>query len=266
MLPTAKIPHIMNHAVKALKSIPSAPAPSKLQYLEAKTHWAKLLEPKSKKPIFAPKNVTASMLVQWKESWTTLWTALTKALGGLMTEGASTMFNRKHTPLKSLLRRTQNKQKMRLTRTGLSPPSLSLRPIPQKFTPLHSIIPESEWKALVVSPFDVAETDREKIALLPFRKSNWVNAHLRSIGESTGKSKKKNLYAWRLFHNIQRTRIYVHHLPGKFFCTSQQCLPSDRLAWARLSKKTKSMRGLALSQILSSMVFYRDLRRPPGIH
>ena len=37
MLPTAKIPHIMNHTVKALKSIPSAPAPSKLQYLEAKT-------------------------------------------------------------------------------------------------------------------------------------------------------------------------------------------------------------------------------------
>ena len=37
MLPTSKSPHILSHAVKALKSIPSAPAPSKLQYLEAKT-------------------------------------------------------------------------------------------------------------------------------------------------------------------------------------------------------------------------------------
>ena len=37
ILPSPKTPHIFSHTVKALKSIPSLDAPSKLQYLDAKT-------------------------------------------------------------------------------------------------------------------------------------------------------------------------------------------------------------------------------------
>ena len=133
MLPTAKIPHIMNHTVKALKSIPSAPAPSKLQYLEAKTTLGETFGTKKQKANIRAQERNRIDVSAMEGVMDYVMDSIDKGAGGLMTEGASTMFNRKHTPLKPLLHRTQSKQKMRLTRTGLSHPSLSLRPIPQKF-------------------------------------------------------------------------------------------------------------------------------------
>ncbi|KJA17181.1 hypothetical protein HYPSUDRAFT_146886 [Hypholoma sublateritium FD-334 SS-4] len=172
MLPTAKIPHIMNHTVKALKSIPSAPAPSKLQYLEAKTTLGETFGTKKQKANIRAQERNRIDVSAMEGVMDYVMDSIDKGAEGLMTE---------------------EQAKVATDKNRLIPPFSLTATDPAEVYPLHSIIPESEWKALVISPFDAAETDREKIALLPFRKSNWVNNHLLSVGESTGKSKKKNL-------------------------------------------------------------------------
>jgi DNA-directed RNA polymerase I subunit RPA49 len=49
---------------------------------------------------------------------------------------------------------------------------------PADVYPLHGIIPEAEWKAVSISALTHAKDDREARALLPYRRSNWVNQHL----------------------------------------------------------------------------------------
>ena len=75
----------------------------------------------------------------------------------------------------------------------LIPPFSADATDPAEVYPLHDIIPEAEWKALSISSFDAAQTDRERIALLPYRKSDWVNSHLKALANSTSKSKKKKM-------------------------------------------------------------------------
>lgn len=58
---------------------------------------------------------------------------------------------------------------------------------------LHDIIPEAEWKALSISQFDATQSQKERIAMLPYRKSTWVNDHLSTVVEATSKKKKKHL-------------------------------------------------------------------------
>ena len=75
----------------------------------------------------------------------------------------------------------------------LIPPFDTTATEPGDIYSLHDIIPEAEWKALSVSALDAAQTDRERIAMLPFRKSTWVNDHLKASVGTSGKSKKRNL-------------------------------------------------------------------------
>jgi len=75
----------------------------------------------------------------------------------------------------------------------LIPPFNTTATEPGDIYPLHDIIPEAEWKALSVSGLDAAQTDKDRIAMFPFRKSTWVNDHLKVLGGASGKSKKKNL-------------------------------------------------------------------------
>ena len=80
-----------------------------------------------------------------------------------------------------------------MDKNRLIPPFSVAATDPAEVYPLHDIIPEVEWKALVVSPFDSAETHGDRLALLPHRMSKWVEDHLRAIIDSTSKAKKKNL-------------------------------------------------------------------------
>ncbi|KAJ2934752.1 hypothetical protein H1R20_g2332, partial [Candolleomyces eurysporus] len=61
--------------------------------------------------------------------------------------------------------------------------------------PLHNIIPEAEWKALSVSAFDSTTNDKERLALLPHRSSEWVRRQLKAItvSKDSSKTKKKNI-------------------------------------------------------------------------
>lgn len=75
----------------------------------------------------------------------------------------------------------------------LIPPFSESATDPADIYPLYDVIPEAEWKALTISQFDATQSQKERIAMLPYRKSTWVNDHLSTIAEATGKNKKKNL-------------------------------------------------------------------------
>ncbi|KII90120.1 hypothetical protein PLICRDRAFT_40321 [Plicaturopsis crispa FD-325 SS-3] len=61
---------------------------------------------------------------------------------------------------------------------------------PADVYPLHNIIPEVEWKALSISTFTSAPTDKDRLALLPFSRSKWVAHHLERIFAVTPISKQ----------------------------------------------------------------------------
>ncbi|KAF5314385.1 hypothetical protein D9619_011794 [Psilocybe cf. subviscida] len=170
VLPTPKTPHILSRTVKALKSIPPSAAPTKAVYLEAKTTLGETFGTKKQKA-----NIRAVERNRIDVS------AMEGVMGYVMDgieKGAVNLM-------------TAEEAKATTDKNRLIPPFDATTTDPSEIYPLHDIIPEAEWKALPVSPFDAAETNGEKIALLPYRKSNWVNHHLKSIAESTSKSKKK---------------------------------------------------------------------------
>ena len=76
----------------------------------------------------------------------------------------------------------------------LIPPFSESATDPEDIYALYDIIPEAEWKALSVSQFDAAQSQKERIAMLPYRKSTWVNDHLSTVAEATGKKKTKILW------------------------------------------------------------------------
>ncbi|KAG2143922.1 Rpa49 subunit specific to nuclear RNA polymerase I [Suillus cothurnatus] len=49
---------------------------------------------------------------------------------------------------------------------------------PSDIYPLHNMIPKPEWKALSISNYMSAGGDTERVALLPFKRSHWINDHL----------------------------------------------------------------------------------------
>lgn len=75
----------------------------------------------------------------------------------------------------------------------LIPPFSETATDPADIYPLHDIIPEAEWKVLSISQFDAAKSQKERVDMLPYRKSTWINDHLSTMAEATGKSRKKNL-------------------------------------------------------------------------
>jgi DNA-directed RNA polymerase I subunit RPA49 len=77
----------------------------------------------------------------------------------------------------------------------LIPPFDPNATIPADVYKLHDIIPEIEWKALSVSSFMAATRDSERIALLPFRRSEWINHHLKLLFKNEDeKPSKRTMY------------------------------------------------------------------------
>jgi len=72
----------------------------------------------------------------------------------------------------------------------LIPPFDASATDPADVYPLHSIIPEKEWKALSTSPFEQAGSDNDRKALLFFRWSGWLNSHVTGKREAQGKTSK----------------------------------------------------------------------------
>ena len=43
---------------------------------------------------------------------------------------------------------------------------------------LHDIIPEAEFNAISITSLRSASSDKERVAMLPYVRSNWVNQHI----------------------------------------------------------------------------------------
>ena len=71
---------------------------------------------------------------------------------------------------------------------------------PSDVYPLHGIIPDVEWKALSVSPFEEAGNHKEWTALLPYKTSNWVQSHIKGMVGKLSGSKRKTLCVSNIAH------------------------------------------------------------------
>lgn len=92
--------------------------------------------------------------------------------------------------------------------------------VPSEVYPLHNIIPEAEWKAISISAITSASSNGERIALLPYRRSDWVNGHLNSLFAASSLN-KRNLYVFIVIP-ADGTNIATE----KSFIIYQQCYNS----------------------------------------
>ncbi|RDB23792.1 DNA-directed RNA polymerase I subunit rpa49 [Hypsizygus marmoreus] len=172
ILPTPKSPHIMTRTVKALKSIPSS-APTAQQYQEARTNLGETFGTKKAKANIRAQERNRVDVSAMEGVMDHLQHGIDKGAVGLMTQDEAKEVADTNRPI---------------------PPFDTVATDPADIYPLHSIIPDVEWKALSISALEQAGGDQERKALLPFKWSDWINTHLKSQREDESqKSKKKNL-------------------------------------------------------------------------
>lgn len=118
--------------------------------------------------------------------------------------------------------------------------------------PLHDLIPEPEWKALIISPFDAAETYQERVALLPFRQSYYLHDHLKALSDPTAKSRKKNTYAILIFvftsltYNNRKILLYISAMLAFRKATEFKKIEKEKV-YERLS----GVPGIVIDSLLS---------------
>ncbi|KAF8225355.1 Rpa49 subunit specific to nuclear RNA polymerase I [Tricholoma matsutake] len=175
ILPTAKSPHILTRTVKALKSITPTSAPSALQSREAKNALGET---------FGTKKAKANIRARERNRVDV--SAMEGVMGFVMDgidKGAVGL-------------PTQEEAKETLDSNRLVPPFDISATDSADVYPLHGIIPEVEWKTLSISAFEQATSDKDRQALLFFKWSKWINAHIagkREQSQETSKGRKKTL-------------------------------------------------------------------------
>jgi DNA-directed RNA polymerase I subunit RPA49 len=98
---------------------------------------------------------------------------------------------------------------------------------PADVYPLHSLIPEAEWKAIPIGDLEAAQTLRERGQLLPHRKSDWINYHLKKLTQKEHKNNKNlkilfyisAMFAFRQalhFNIVEKEKLYerLASVPG----------------------------------------------------
>ncbi|KXN83994.1 DNA-directed RNA polymerase I subunit rpa49 [Leucoagaricus sp. SymC.cos] len=173
LLPSSKPPQILQRTVKALKSIKPTDAPTATQYQQARTTLGETFGTKKAKAAIRAQERNKVDVGAMEGVIDYVMEGIEKGAEGLMTaEEAKEV--------------TDNNR--------LIPPFSTTATKPDDIYPLHSIIPETEWKALSLSAFDETTSDKERIALLPHSRSQWVNAHMRIWGRPNfGRDRKENL-------------------------------------------------------------------------
>lgn len=87
VLPVAKTPHILSRTVKALKSIPPAPAPSALEYKEARTALGETFGTKKAKAAIRAEERSHIDVSAMEGVMDFVTEGIDKGSGGLMTQG-----------------------------------------------------------------------------------------------------------------------------------------------------------------------------------
>ncbi|KAF5326627.1 hypothetical protein D9611_000864 [Ephemerocybe angulata] len=174
ILPDLKNPHLLTHTVKALKSIQPVAAPSKTQFREAKTALGETFGTKKAKAAIRAAERNHVDIGAMTGVMDYVMESIQKGAEGLMTADEAKTF---------------------ADENRLIPPFDASATEPDDVYPLHGIIPEAEWKALSVSAFDAASNEKERLALLPHRYSEYIKQELTRItsGGMSPKQKRKNL-------------------------------------------------------------------------
>ncbi|KAG1733711.1 Rpa49 subunit specific to nuclear RNA polymerase I [Suillus lakei] len=150
--------HILTHEVKALKGLKPA-AVSTLQRLEARAALGET---------FGTKKAKLAIRAQERNK------VDVSAMEGVAGHLQESIFKNTSTlPSKGLFEAKANADSTRLI------PQYDIDALnPSDIYPLHNVIPKPEWKALSISAYMDAGGSAERVALLPFKRSNWINDHL----------------------------------------------------------------------------------------
>jgi DNA-directed RNA polymerase I subunit RPA49 len=125
---------------------------------------------------------------------------------------------------------------------------------PADVYPLHGIIPEAEWKILPANVLESAQTYRERILLLPYRKSDWINDHLESSAGLESKRRKKALYVslvkWGTVHltSIFYSKILLYISAMLAF---RQAGLKNSLNKEKLYEQLSTVPGIVVDSLLS---------------
>ncbi|KAL1745327.1 RNA polymerase I associated factor, A49-like protein [Schizophyllum fasciatum] len=192
--PTPLTPQILSHTVKALKSIPPAPAPSARAWREARNNLGET---------FGTKKAKAAIRAQERNKVDV--GAMEGVMGHVM-EGIDK-------GAENLLTKEEAKEAADANR--LVPPYNAETDDPMDVYPLHGVIPEPEWKALSVSAFEQAAGFSERRALLPSWRSDWLQFHLRRVFEDKELSSKARKRALKLIFYVSAMLAFRRLLSGR---------------------------------------------------
>jgi DNA-directed RNA polymerase I subunit RPA49 len=193
ILPWEKSPYILTRTVKALKSIPPAPAPSALQFREAKNALGEIFGTKKAKANIRAMERNRIDVGAMEGVMDFVMDGIDKGAIGLPTEGTFAK------PSPNLLISDLDTHpsfilidvaKEAADSNRLVPPFDTSATEPADVYPLHGIIPEVEWKALSISAFEQASSDKERQSILFYKWSKWINSHITGKKEQSQETLK----------------------------------------------------------------------------
>ncbi|KAI6142439.1 Rpa49 subunit specific to nuclear RNA polymerase I, partial [Pisolithus tinctorius] len=134
--------------------------------------------------------------------------------------------------------------------TRLVPPYNAEATVPSEVYPLHNIIPETEWKTLSEAPF-VVVGQNQRIPLLPFQRSKWINQHLHSICDSSSPSKTNIKILQYIAYMMLFRQLAIQSNLGKVSLQEKLTSMPSVVADGLLSRFTESARTSSKSQFTS---------------
>ncbi|KAF9264475.1 RNA polymerase I associated factor, A49-like protein [Marasmius fiardii PR-910] len=178
IIPTPKTPHVLGRTVKKLKSIPIGAIPSNLAYREARTTLGETFGTKKAKAAIRAEQRNRVDVAAMQGVMQHVIDGIEKGAEGLLTAEEVKEIEDTNRPIPQFDDTTTD---------------------PAEVYPLHNIIPESEWRAIDTSQFDAAKSPKDRIALLPSARPDWVQTHVRALEGSNQKSAKKK---WKMVYYV----------------------------------------------------------------
>ena len=164
--------HILTHEVKALKSLQPAAVPT-LQRLEARAALGETFGTKKAKQAIRAQERNKVDVSAMEGVANHLQESIFKNTSTLPSKGLFDLFH-----ARSCLTVPLEEAKAKADSSRLIPHHDPDALNPSDVYPLHNMIPKPEWKALSVFAYMAANSSTERVALLPYKRSNWINDHL----------------------------------------------------------------------------------------
>ena len=170
--------HVLSRRVKALKGLEN-PEASALQWQEARAALGETFGTKKAKASIRAQERNKVDVAAMESVAEHLQERIELNTGSLPTQGKSCTATLIFVFV--LTCRTLDEAKEEADNSRPIPPCNVHAQEPADVYPLFDIIPEAEWNALSISALIDAQDHREVRALLPHRRSNWVNQHITSV-------------------------------------------------------------------------------------